>query len=98
MRDDSLLTWPLWKRLLFYPVVLLICAGLLATELFNRHFWEGLFKMRTVFKLMQAFWVGSPVIFAVMRLVGLVDYGADWLVFAVLSLISFIVVFLTHGR
>lgn len=86
---QMLLDWPWWKRLLMFPLVLGLASLILISE--------GL-QMRYVFKGMQAFWIGSPVIFCLMKLMGIVDYGADWLVFASLSLISFIVVFLTHGR
>lgn len=48
------------------------------------------------FKLMSVFWIVSPVIYIGLRLTKTFDFGVDWLVFSILSFISWISMFFTY--
>lgn len=53
--------------------------------------------IRIAFKVISFFWIISPALFVGMRGSGLVNYqGIDWLIFAVLALISTFVCFLNY--
>ena len=64
--------------------------------------------LRFSFKFMAIFWILSPATFSIMRkgfdvfglfvVTPIFNYKFDWLIFGVLSLISFIVMFLTYKR
>ncbi len=51
--------------------------------------------MKLAFKMMGIFWTVSPLTFLGLRAFGIFNYPFDWLIFAVLALISFITMFLT---
>lgn len=52
--------------------------------------------IRTSFQLMAVFWIVSPLTFTVLRATGVFDFKHDYLIGAVLSLVSFVVMFLTY--
>lgn len=53
---------------------------------------------RIVYSLIKLFWISSPLLFLGARVIGIYNFQYDVAVFGVLSLISFVTIYLTFDR
>ena len=52
--------------------------------------------VKLAFKVISVFWITSPIVFLVMRTVGVFNYEYDWLIFIGFAVASSLAMFLTY--